>query len=58
MPEYAGRVLILGLRAGRDASRSFVTGCFETHLTHDLRGLSDAELQVGHISKFRFAKLR
>jgi predicted heme/steroid binding protein len=26
--------------AGRDASRAFITGCFETHLTHDLRGLS------------------
>ena len=26
--------------AGRDASRAFVTGCFTTHLTHDLRGLT------------------
>lgn len=33
-------------RAGRDASRAFVTGCFETHLTHDLRGLSDKELEA------------
>jgi hypothetical protein len=33
-------------RAGRDASRSFITGCFETHLTHDLRGLSPEQLQV------------
>ncbi|KAL3900790.1 MAG: hypothetical protein SGCHY_001099 [Lobulomycetales sp.] len=31
--------------AGRDATRSFITGCFKTHLTHDLRGLSDAELK-------------
>jgi hypothetical protein len=27
-------------RAGRDASRSFVTGCFQTHLTHDLRDMA------------------
>lgn len=33
-------------RAGRDASRAFITGCFETHLTHDLRGLSDKELEA------------
>ncbi|WFD49174.1 hypothetical protein GLX27_003852 [Malassezia furfur] len=30
--------------AGRDASRAFVTGCFTTHLTHDLRGLTRQEL--------------
>ncbi|BEJ16634.1 hypothetical protein CspHIS471_0600350 [Cutaneotrichosporon sp. HIS471] len=33
------------MMAGRDASRSFITGCFETHLTHDLRGMSDKELE-------------
>lgn len=32
--------------AGRDASRAFVTGCFRTHLTHDVRGLSPHEEQV------------
>ncbi|KAI5454390.1 hypothetical protein NCC49_004444 [Naganishia albida] len=32
--------------AGRDASRAFITGCFQTHLTHDLRGLSDQELRA------------
>lgn len=32
--------------AGKDASRAFVTGCFRTHLTHDLRGLSDDDLKV------------
>ena len=32
--------------AGRDASRAYVTGCFETHLTHDVRGLTFEELQV------------
>ncbi|GAA6024063.1 hypothetical protein JCM11491_001620 [Sporobolomyces phaffii] len=30
--------------AARDAARAFVTGCFETHLTHDLRGLTEKEL--------------
>lgn len=29
---------------GRDASRAFITGCFTTHLTHDLRGMSEKEL--------------
>ncbi|WRT63249.1 uncharacterized protein IL334_000152 [Kwoniella shivajii] len=32
------------MMAGRDASRAFTTGCFETHLTHDTRGLSEAEI--------------
>ncbi|KAI8906843.1 cytochrome b5-like heme/steroid binding domain-containing protein [Gorgonomyces haynaldii] len=32
--------------AGKDASRAYITGCFETHLTHDLRGLSDDELKA------------
>lgn len=32
--------------AGKDAARAFVTGCFETHLTHDLRGLTPTELEV------------
>jgi len=30
--------------AGRDAARAYGTGCFATHLTHDLRGLSEDEL--------------
>lgn len=34
-------------RAGVDAARSFGTGCFATHRTHDLRGLTDQELRVG-----------
>ncbi len=29
---------------GVDATRAYITGCFQTHLTHDLRGLSEAEL--------------
>ncbi|TYJ57457.1 hypothetical protein B9479_001774 [Cryptococcus floricola] len=41
------------MMTGRDASRAFVTGCFETHLTHDLRGLSEDELKsVTHWKKF------
>lgn len=32
--------------AGRDASRAYVTGCFKEHLTHDVRGLTDAQLKV------------
>lgn len=33
--------------AGKDASRAFVTGCFQPHhLTHDLRGLTGEELVV------------
>ncbi|ORX35024.1 cytochrome b5-like heme/steroid binding domain-containing protein [Kockovaella imperatae] len=31
---------------GKDASRAFITGCFETHQTHDLRGLSVEELKA------------
>ena len=33
-------------RAGKDAARAYGTGCFTTHKTHDLRGLTDRELQV------------
>jgi len=39
--------------AGIDAARAFGTGCFQTHRTHDLRGLSDQEYQgVQHWKKF------
>ncbi|KAJ7047776.1 cytochrome b5-like heme/steroid binding domain-containing protein [Mycena alexandri] len=38
---------------GRDAARAFGTGCFQTHRTHDLRGLSDQEYEgVQHWKKF------
>lgn len=33
--------------AGRDGARAFVTGCFKTHLTHDIRGFSEKEQKVG-----------
>ncbi|KIK67970.1 hypothetical protein GYMLUDRAFT_36773 [Collybiopsis luxurians FD-317 M1] len=39
--------------AGIDAARAFGTGCFQTHKTHDLRGLSEQELQsVQHWKEF------
>lgn len=39
--------------AGVDAARAFGTGCFKDHRTHDLRGLSESELQgVEHWKKF------
>ncbi|KAF7330783.1 Sterol metabolism-related protein [Mycena venus] len=39
--------------AGKDAARAFGTGCFQTHWTHDLRGLSDKEWEgVQHWKKF------
>jgi hypothetical protein len=36
-----------------DAARAFGTGCFKEHRTHDLRGLSESELQsVEHWKQF------
>jgi len=38
---------------GIDAARAFGTGCFQTHRTHDLRGLSDQEYEgVLHWKQF------
>ncbi|KAF5393624.1 hypothetical protein D9757_000401 [Collybiopsis confluens] len=38
---------------GVDAARAFGTGCFKTHRTHDLRGLSESEIKgVAHWKKF------
>lgn len=34
--------------AGIDAARAFGTGCFKDHRTHDLRGLTQRELDVRH----------
>jgi predicted heme/steroid binding protein len=31
--------------SGKDAARAYITGCFETHLTHDLRGLSSKQIK-------------
>jgi len=39
--------------AGVDAARAFGTGCFQTHKTHDLRGLSEQEYAgVQHWKQF------
>jgi len=39
--------------AGVDAARSFATGCFATHRTHDIRGLTESELQgLDHWKQF------
>jgi dihydrofolate reductase len=35
-----------GFFSGKDASRAYTTGCFQTHLTHDLRGLTAEQLAV------------
>jgi len=39
-----------GFFSGRDASRAYSTGCFQTHLTHDLRGLTPAQIEVGYLN--------
>lgn len=39
--------------AGKDAARAYATGCFQTHLTHDIRDLDEGELQgLAHWKKF------
>ncbi|GAA5804485.1 cytochrome b5-like heme/steroid binding domain-containing protein [Helicostylum pulchrum] len=39
--------------AGRDAARAYITGCFEDHLTHDVRGLTPDQLKgLDHWKKF------
>lgn len=42
--------------AGRDAARAYTTGCFQTHLTHDIRGLNEKELKSLKHWKDFFAK--
>lgn len=32
--------------SGRDASRAYVTGCFKTHLTYDVRDFDDQQMSV------------
>jgi predicted heme/steroid binding protein len=43
--EYYGKGGSYSFFAGKDAARAFVTGCFQTHLTHDTRGLSEKDLE-------------
>ncbi|KAI8983574.1 cytochrome b5-like heme/steroid binding domain-containing protein [Pilobolus umbonatus] len=39
--------------SGKDAARAYVTGCFQDHLTHDLRGLTTDQLKgIDHWKKF------
>jgi len=41
------------MMAGVDAARAFATGCFQTHRTHDTRGLSESEQKgLEHWKKF------
>jgi len=35
--------------AGKDAARAYVTGCFATHLTHDIRGFTEKDMAVGYL---------
>lgn len=42
---------------GVDAARAFGTGCFATHRTHDLRGLTEAEIEVRSIVAVSFSPL-
>ncbi len=48
-PHRLSSPLFMKCSVGVDAARAFGTGCFETHRTHDLRGLSEAELAVGEM---------
>ncbi|KAI9197280.1 cytochrome b5-like heme/steroid binding domain-containing protein [Polychytrium aggregatum] len=43
--QYYGKGGGYSFFAGVDASRAYVTGCFKTHLTHDVRGLTEGEIK-------------
>lgn len=38
--------------AGKDAARAFITGCFKTHLTHDLRGMTEKDMVVSPLGNW------
>ncbi|KAJ3174049.1 hypothetical protein HDU88_000016 [Geranomyces variabilis] len=44
-PQYYGKDGSYNFFAGKDAARAYITGCFQTDLTHDLRGLNDAQIR-------------
>ncbi|KAJ3210587.1 hypothetical protein HDU67_005171 [Dinochytrium kinnereticum] len=44
-PKYYGKGGGYGFFSGKDAARAYITGCFETHLTHDLRGLNEDQIK-------------
>ncbi|KND01606.1 uncharacterized protein SPPG_03403 [Spizellomyces punctatus DAOM BR117] len=45
-PQYYGKGGGYNFFSGKDAARAYITGCFQTHLTHDLRGLSEAQIKT------------
>lgn len=45
-PDTYGPIGAYHFFSGRDAARAYATGCFNTDLTHDLRGLSEYELEA------------
>lgn len=44
-PGYYGKGGSYNFFSGKDAARAYITGCFETHLVPDLRGLGLEELK-------------
>lgn len=39
-------LILFHISAGKDAARAYATGCFQTHLTHDLRELTESEIHA------------
>lgn len=43
-PELYGPGGSYSFFSGKDGARAYITGCFQTHLTHDLRGIPEEDL--------------
>ncbi|KAI8922755.1 cytochrome b5-like heme/steroid binding domain-containing protein [Entophlyctis helioformis] len=43
---YYGKGGSYSFFSGKDATRAYITGCFDKDLTHDLRGLTDLEIKT------------